>query len=62
MFPWSEAPNFSIDDADADDYDRPWNFTAPLADMVEQQKRMTEMYIPPIEAITPGSGTYLNEV
>ncbi|KAL6719815.1 hypothetical protein ACLMJK_001736 [Lecanora helva] len=39
----------------------PWNSTAPLSDMLDQQKRMTEMYIPKLEAITPGSGTYLSE-
>lgn len=41
---------------------RPWNFTAPLSDMVELQEEMTNVLLPQLEAITPGSGCYLNEV
>lgn len=41
---------------------RPWNFTAPLSDMVMLQEEMTNVLLPQLEAITPGSGCYLNEV
>lgn len=41
---------------------RPWNFTAPLSDMVKLQQEMTNVLVPQLEAITPGSGCYLNEV
>lgn len=30
--------------------------------MVEQQKKMTDVYVPALEAITPGTGCYLSEV
>jgi len=30
--------------------------------MVALQKRMTDVYMPQLEAVTPGSGSYLNEV
>lgn len=39
----------------------PWSFTAPLSDMVALQRRMTEVYIPTLAALTPGGGCYLNE-
>ncbi|KAM0797358.1 FAD/FMN-containing isoamyl alcohol oxidase MreA [Usnea florida] len=39
----------------------PWNFTAPLEDMVRLQAEMTNVLVPQLEAITPGSGCYLNE-
>ncbi|KAL9003922.1 MAG: hypothetical protein Q9188_003238 [Gyalolechia gomerana] len=39
----------------------PWDFQAPLSDMVALQQRMTEVYIPALEKVTPGSGCYLNE-
>ena len=41
---------------------RPWNFTAPLEEMVGLQAEMTNVLVPQLEAITPGSGCYLNEV
>ena len=41
---------------------RPWNFTAPLEEMVGLQQEMTNVLVPQLEAITPGSGCYLNEV
>ena len=41
---------------------RAWNFTAPTSDMVAQQEKMTNVYVPALEAITPGSGCYLSEV
>lgn len=41
---------------------RPWNFSAPLSDMVKLQEEMTNVLVPQLEAITPGSGCYLNEV
>ena len=40
----------------------PWNATAPLADMVKLQVKMTYDWIPQLKALTPGSGCYLNEV
>lgn len=38
-----------------------WNSTAPWADMEAAQQRMTNVFMPKIEAVTPGSGAYLNE-
>ncbi|CAO2647550.1 Nn.00g084720.m01.CDS01 [Neocucurbitaria sp. VM-36] len=38
-----------------------WNTTAPWADMQAAQKRMTTEFMPKIEAVTPGSGSYMNE-
>lgn len=38
-----------------------WNSTAPWSDMEAAQRRMTEVFMPQIEAITPGSGSYMNE-
>jgi FAD/FMN-containing dehydrogenase len=39
----------------------PWNFTAPWADMIALQDKMTDSIMPQIEAVTPGSGAYMNE-
>jgi FAD/FMN-containing dehydrogenase len=39
----------------------PWNFTAPWADMIALQDEMTDSIMPQIEAVTPGSGAYMNE-
>lgn len=39
----------------------PWNFTAPWADMIALQDKMTYSIMPQIEAVTPGSGAYMNE-
>lgn len=39
----------------------PWNFTAPWSEVLETQKKMTEVIIPLVEAATPGSGSYANE-
>lgn len=38
-----------------------WDPTAPWEDMVAAQLRMTEEFMPRIEAVTPGSGAYMNE-
>ncbi|KAI8935070.1 hypothetical protein NX059_007665 [Plenodomus lindquistii] len=38
-----------------------WDSTAPLANMEAAQVRMTNEFVPKIEAITPGSGAYMNE-
>ena len=38
-----------------------WNSTAPWADMEAAQQKMTNELMPKFEAITPGSGSYLNE-
>jgi hypothetical protein len=38
-----------------------WDSTAPWADMEAAQAKMTNELMPKIEAITPGSGSYLNE-
>jgi hypothetical protein len=38
-----------------------WNFTAPLIESLEQQNLLTHVLEPSLKAITPGSGTYLNE-
>lgn len=39
----------------------PWNFTAPWADMIALQDKMTDSIMPQIEAVTPRSGAYMNE-
>ncbi|KAF1944008.1 FAD binding domain-containing protein [Clathrospora elynae] len=38
-----------------------WNSTDPWADMEADQLRMTNDFVPKIEAVTPGSGSYMNE-
>lgn len=38
-----------------------WNETAPWAQMVADQYKMTKDYVAQLEAITPGSGCYQNE-
>ncbi|KAH8726473.1 FAD binding domain-containing protein [Phaeosphaeriaceae sp. PMI808] len=38
-----------------------WDSTAPFSNMEAAQKRMTEEFMPKISAITPGSGSYMNE-
>ncbi|GAQ11669.1 hypothetical protein ALT_8990 [Aspergillus lentulus] len=38
-----------------------WNETAPWSDMVADQYKMTNEYVPQLEAVTPGSGCYQNE-
>ncbi|KAF2849814.1 FAD binding domain-containing protein [Plenodomus tracheiphilus IPT5] len=38
-----------------------WDSTAPWADMEAAQARLTNEFVPKIEAITPGSGSYMNE-
>lgn len=38
-----------------------WDSLAPWADMEAAQARMTNVFVPKIEAITPGSGAYMNE-
>ena len=39
----------------------PWNETAPWSEMVAEGLRMTNEFVPQIEAVTPGSGAYMNE-
>lgn len=39
-----------------------WNATAPLSDMEKLQEDMTNKYIPPLKALAPESGVYMNEV
>ncbi|KAH6717441.1 putative isoamyl alcohol oxidase [Leptodontidium sp. MPI-SDFR-AT-0119] len=39
----------------------PWNETAPWADMVAAQIQMTNEFVAQVEAVTPGSGAYINE-
>lgn len=41
---------------------RPWNFTAPLEEMLANQRAMTDSYIPQLKTLAPDSGCYLNEV
>lgn len=38
-----------------------WNETAPWSQMLEDQYKMTNEYVPQLEAVTPGSGCYQNE-
>jgi hypothetical protein len=39
-----------------------WNDTAPLADMIANQQKMTNVWVPQLKKIEPNSGAYLNEV
>lgn len=39
----------------------PWNNTAPWAEMIADQYRMTDEFMPQLEAVTAGSGAYGNE-
>ncbi|KAL3426782.1 FAD binding domain-containing protein [Phlyctema vagabunda] len=39
----------------------PWDFTAPWSDMIALQDKMTNSIVPQMEAVTPNSGTYMNE-
>ncbi|KAL2823238.1 hypothetical protein BDW59DRAFT_98927 [Aspergillus cavernicola] len=38
-----------------------WNYTAPWSQMIADQQRITDEFVPLLEAVTPGSGTYENE-
>ena len=38
-----------------------WNYTAPFDDMLDRQDRLTNEIMPKFKAVTPESGTYLNE-
>ncbi|KAE8381725.1 hypothetical protein BDV26DRAFT_254962 [Aspergillus bertholletiae] len=38
-----------------------WNETAPWSQMVADQFKITNEYVPQLEAVTPGSGCYQNE-
>ncbi|KAL9009835.1 MAG: hypothetical protein Q9173_005170 [Seirophora scorigena] len=38
-----------------------YNATGSLSDMIEKQEDMTNKYIPPLKALAPDSGVYLNE-
>lgn len=39
----------------------PWSFEAPWEEMLSLQDKMTDLVMPQIEGVTPGSGAYLNE-
>ncbi|KAL9087508.1 MAG: hypothetical protein Q9165_006619 [Trypethelium subeluteriae] len=39
-----------------------WNFTAPLADNIALKEQLVDIHVPAIEAATPDSGVYLNEM
>ncbi|KAK7751215.1 hypothetical protein SLS62_006901 [Diatrype stigma] len=39
----------------------PWSFQAPFQEMIEAQRRITEVVQPIVEMATPGSGAYINE-
>jgi hypothetical protein len=39
----------------------PWNFTGPWSEMIALQDKMTYEIVPQLEAVTPGSGAYMNE-
>ncbi|KAI1392109.1 uncharacterized protein F4822DRAFT_436138 [Hypoxylon trugodes] len=39
-----------------------WNWTIPRSEMYDRKRHMVTEIIPSIEAVTPGSGSYLNEV
>ncbi|KAH6616421.1 FAD binding domain-containing protein [Boeremia exigua] len=38
-----------------------WDSTAPWANMEAAQRKMTDVLMPKIEAVTPGSGSYMSE-
>ncbi|KAF5865579.1 hypothetical protein ETB97_003423 [Aspergillus alliaceus] len=38
-----------------------WNETAPWSQMIADQYKITDEYVPQLEAVTPGSGCYQNE-
>lgn len=40
----------------------PWDFSAPTSEMIANQNKMTNDYIPQLEALAPSSGAYMNEV
>ena len=39
----------------------PWDFTVPREQMVQKENELTNSVIPQLDAVTPGSGVYLNE-
>ncbi|KAL2008121.1 hypothetical protein VTN00DRAFT_8103 [Thermoascus crustaceus] len=39
----------------------PWDFYAPTSEMIALQEKMTNDYIPRLQALAPDSGAYLNE-
>lgn len=39
----------------------PWNFTAPWESLVANADKMTNEFIPLLQEVSPGSGTYINE-
>ncbi|KAK2603558.1 hypothetical protein QQS21_004238 [Conoideocrella luteorostrata] len=39
-----------------------WNWTIPFSDMLERKAYLVDNIVPALEAVTPGSGSYLNEV
>lgn len=41
---------------------RLWNFTAPWSEMVADQEKITNKYVPMFSSLAPESGTYMNEV
>jgi FAD/FMN-containing dehydrogenase len=38
-----------------------WDSNAPWSNMEAAQQQMTNEFMPKIEAVTPGSGSYMNE-
>ncbi|KAI9697553.1 MAG: hypothetical protein M1820_007752 [Bogoriella megaspora] len=39
-----------------------WNWTVPRSEMLEHKEYLVSEIVPSLEAVTPGSGSYLNEV
>jgi len=39
----------------------PWDWTVPWTEMLAREDELTNDLMPALEAVTPGSGTYLNE-
>lgn len=39
-----------------------WNFTAPLEQNLALKQELVDLHVPALEAATPGSGVYLNEM
>ncbi|RYP16124.1 hypothetical protein DL765_005325 [Monosporascus sp. GIB2] len=51
---WRRAAVMSV-------YSLPFDFAAPIGDMQARQDRVTKDLMPPIEAVTPDAGAYINE-
>ncbi|KAK7730020.1 hypothetical protein SLS57_001679 [Botryosphaeria dothidea] len=51
---WREIDLISV-------FGTPWNYSAPWSEMVADQRKITNEYVPLFSALAPESGAYLNE-